>query len=230
MKSNMRVRILRQQSRESKPYMQEFYYERNNNQTISGMIEELNNEDDLKDIDGNTASRIEWEHSCLQGMCGACAMVVNGRPVLACETFIRDIRGDVITIEPLSKFPTIRDLVVDRSVVEDNLKKANAYIEENKASNPKYFEHMYAVGKCLQCGLCQEVCPNYNKGEKFFGASFANSCYLIAERSKTNGKDIRKAYNEHFENGCSKSLSCADVCPMNITTITSIARMNRGKL
>lgn len=225
----MKVKILRQKSPESMPYWQEFHYERNNEQTIVGLLDELNSIDNLRDVNGELAPRIDWECSCHQGMCGACAMVVNGRPVLACETFIRDIKKDIIVIEPLSKFSTIHDLVVDRSSMEDNLKKAYAFIEENKESNPKYFAQLYSVGKCIQCGLCQEVCPNYKSGEKFFGASFANNCFFIASRSKTREKEIRESYEKHFENGCSKSLSCSEVCPMNIITLTSIARMNRGK-
>ena len=61
-------------------------------------------------------------------------MVINGRPALACETFLRDLKGEVITVEPLKKFPTISDLVVDRGVIQENLKKTDAYIEEYKGS------------------------------------------------------------------------------------------------
>ena len=87
----MNVKILRQASPFNKPYWQEFTYERNDNQTVAGMLDELNYKDDLKDKDGNPAPRIQWECSCLQGTCGACAMVINHRPALACETVLRDI-------------------------------------------------------------------------------------------------------------------------------------------
>ena len=223
----MKVRILRQESPFSEPYWQEFCYEGSKDQSVAGMLDELNYKDDLKDIDGNPAPRISWECSCLQGMCGGCAMVINGRPALACETFLRDLKGEVITVEPLKKFPTISDLVVDRGVIQENLKKTDAYIEEYKGSDPKEYDHMYAAAKCLKCGLCLEVCPNYKEGENFYGAAFANDCYMIAARSKTMDKAMKDAYAKHFAKSCSKALSCVEVCPMQIPTLLSIARMNR---
>lgn len=225
----MRVKILRQASPVSEPYWQEFSCEYQGNQTVAGMLDELNYKGDLIDINGDPAPRISWECSCLQGMCGACAMVINNRPALACETFLRDLKGNTIVIEPLKKFPTICDLVTDRGVIQENLKKADAYIEEYNGAEAKEYEHMYAAGKCLKCGLCLEVCPNYSDGSTFYGAAFANDCYLIASRSASQGDAIRASYKANFAKGCSKSLSCADVCPMNIPTLASIAKMNRKK-
>ncbi len=225
----MRVKILRQASPVSEPYWQEFSYEYQGNQTVAGMLDDLNYKDDLFDINGDPAPRIGWECSCLQGMCGACAMVINNRPALACETFLRDLTGDTVVIEPLKKFATVCDLVVDRGVIPENLKKANAYIEEYKGSDAKEYEHMYAAGKCLKCGLCLEVCPNYKDGSTFYGAAFANDCYLIASRSSSRVNAIKDAYKKNFAKGCSKSLSCVDVCPMNIPTLASIAKMNRNR-
>jgi succinate dehydrogenase / fumarate reductase iron-sulfur subunit len=223
----MRVKVLRQSSPGSEPYWQEFSYERKDDQTIAGMLEELNYLDDLKDIHGNRAPRIKWECSCLQGMCGGCAMVINNVPALACETFLRDIKNDTVVLEPLRKFPTIADLMVDRSVIDDSLKKESAFIEEYKGADPKEYDHMYAAGKCLKCGLCLEVCPNYSGGKSFYGAAFANDCYLIASRSMTRDKLLKESYREHFAKGCSKSLSCAQVCPMKIPTLASISKMNK---
>lgn len=223
----MRIKVLRQKSPFSKPYWQEFDYTYKENQTVAGMLDELNYKDDLIDINGEPAPRIQWECSCLQGMCGGCAMVINNRPALACETFLRDIKGDTVVLEPLKKFTTICDLVVDRGIIQENLRKSNTYIEEYKGADPSEYEHMYAAGKCLKCGLCLEVCPNYKGGKSFFGAAFANDCYLIASRSGTMENVVKESYRTNFENGCSKALSCVDVCPMKIPTLASIAKMNR---
>ncbi len=227
-RAGMRIRVLRQKDSASKPYWQEFSYERNNDQTIAGMLEELNYLDDLKDISGKSAPRIRWEQSCLQGMCGACAMVINNTPALACETFLRNIKSDTVVLEPLRKFPVITDLIVDRSVIDSYLKKEGAFIEEYKGAPTSEYDHMYQAGKCLKCGLCLEVCPNYSGGRSFYGAAFANDCYLIAMRSGTRDTALTKAYQEHFERGCSKSLSCVDICPMKIPTLASISKMNRA--
>ena len=169
---------------------------------------------------------IRWECSCLQKKCGACAMVINGHPALACETFVRDL-GEEIVLRPLSKFPVISDLVVDRGVIQENLKASGDYIGEYTPPSPKEHAHQYAAAKCLKCGLCLEVCPNYGKGEHFYGAVFANDCYLVASTSKEQGESFRKEYAGHFAAGCSKSLSCMEVCPMQIPTIASMAKLNR---
>ncbi len=223
----MNVRILRTKAPGTEPYWETFTYDGPIDASIAGLLDYLNYKDDIVNIEGHSVPRIGWECSCLQGMCGGCAMVINGIPSLACETFIKDL-GNEITIEPLKKFFVVNDLVVDRGIIQENLKKTNAYIEEYKASDEGEYEHQYAASKCLKCGLCLEVCPNYIKGENFFGAAFANDCYLIATRSGSNDSAIKKEYSEHFAKGCSKSLSCMEVCPMKIQTIASIARLNRG--
>ena len=65
-------------------------------------------------------------------------------------------------------------------------------------------------------------------GRTFFGAAFANDCYLVASRNSAEGGRIRKIYAEHFGKTCSKSLSCMEVCPMKISTLASMAKLNRN--
>ena len=225
----MKVKILRQQGPAGKPYWQTFDYDGDKNASVAAVLDNINYRDDVIDSDGNPADRISWECSCLQGMCGACAMVINKVPRLACDTFLKDLKSDTVTIEPLRKFPVISDLVVDRGIIQDNLKKIDAYIGEYHKETEKDHELEYRIGRCLKCGLCLEVCPNYVKGENFYGPLFANDSYFIVSRSKGDRKQIRKDYDEHFAKGCSKSLACQKVCPMNIPTLASIAKMDRGK-
>ncbi len=224
---SMRVSILRQKSAESEPYREIFEYDGSPDNTIAVLLDHINYNDDITDIYGKRTDRISWECSCLQGICGACAMVINGVPALACETFVRDLKGEEIDIRPLSKFPVIRDLIVDRTSIHENLKQTNIYIGEYQPSEKSSHAQQYITAKCLKCGLCLEVCPNYVNGRNFFGAVFANDCYLAASRNRSKSKEIRGVYSKHFGADCSRSLSCMDVCPMKIPTITSIAMMNR---
>lgn len=156
-------------------------------------------------------------------------MVICGKPALACETFLRNLPKDEITLEPLRKFPTVSDLVVDRSIIQENLKVSGAWIEEYQPTDAKEHTHQYTAAKCLKCGLCLEICPNYSKGQRFYGAEFANDAYLVASRSANHKEEIREAYKKHFAKGCSKSLACEEICPMKIPTLASMAKLNRGK-
>lgn len=223
----MIVKIKRQRTPDSSPYWQNFLYDGPLHVTVSAVLDTINYTDDLFDTEGNSTDRIRWECGCLQAVCGGCAMVINGVPALACNTFVDEIKGKDLVLEPLSKFPVVADLIVDRSMIYENLNHAKAYIESRAVSSSKHYEQQYSVAKCLKCGLCLEVCPNYHPGGEFFGAVFANESYLLASQTEEKSSQIVKEYKTHFGAGCSKALSCQTVCPVGIETITSIMKMNR---
>ena len=225
----MLVRIKRQNAINKEIYWQTFEYkwDGNGNATVVTVLNALNYTDDLYDIDGNEASRIRWECSCMQGVCGGCAMVINNTPALACNTFLKDIKGELV-LEPLSKFPVIADLMVNRNIIYENLNKVEMYLDNEVQINDNN-SHRYSVAKCLKCGLCLEVCPNYSDGSNFFGAVFANDTYMLYSSQRKDKKNIVESYKKHFTAHCSKALSCQTICPANIETLTSILKMNKIK-
>ena len=113
----MIVKIKRQRNSDSQAYWQSFRYDGPKHVTVSSVLDALNYTDDLFDIDGKPAARIRWECSCMQAVCGGCAMVINGVPALACATFADEVKGKERVLEPLSKFPVVADLIVDRSII-----------------------------------------------------------------------------------------------------------------
>ena len=175
------------------------------------------------DESGQTAGAVAWECSCLQKKCGACAMLINGRPELACDARISDhINAEkgrtVITLEPLSKFPVIEDLRVDRSVMYDNLKDMKLYMNDSAdIRSQKSRDTAYDASRCLQCGCCLEVCPNFYAGGSFFGAAAAasGSRVLSSEPVKASS-ELRSEYSRHVFAGCGKSLACRNICPAGI--------------
>ena len=223
----MIVKIKRQGAPDAPSYWQSFVYDGPKHVTVSAVLDALNYTDDLFDTKGKPASRIRWECSCMQAVCGGCAMVINGVPALACSTFADAGKGEDLVLEPLSKFPVIADLMVDRSIIYQQLLLAKAYLDDCAVSGKGQHKQQYSVAKCLKCGLCLEVCPNYHPGGEFFGAVLANESYLIAHQSGESKPPIVKEYQKHFGEGCSKALSCQSVCPMEIETLTSIMKMNR---
>ena len=190
----------------------------------------INSQTPYRDEQGNVVAKISWEAGCLQKKCGACAMLINHRPALACDSFLKDAiskKNRVITLEPLSKFPVIKDLVTDRSVLFENLKTLRVWSEENAEIKEKDLDRAYEASLCLQCGCCLEICPNYNPEKLFFGAAgFAPQARLIAAFTKEDQSRLRKLYQKHIYSGCGKALSCIKVCPARIDLDHLLSRSN----
>ena len=198
-------------------YWQDFDYEPSGPEdTVAGALTRINASDDIRDASGNPAAPIMWECSCLQKKCGACAMVINGRPGLACDKKLSGL-GSVIRLEPLRKFPLVRDLVVDRSIMRENLKKMSAWLEDRSGLSAKDEDLACTASECLQCGLCLEVCPNFAAGGKFPGMAAAVSmARLLARLPDEQKKEASSLYEKRIFEGCGKSLACRNICPAKI--------------
>ena len=139
------LHIKRQKAGESVPYWEDFSYESTDEAaTVATALSTL---------------PVVWENSCLQKKCGACAMVIDGLPRLACDTRLKDLKKEMVTIEPLRKFPVIEDLMVDRTTMMEQLKKLSVWFSAPAESGGE--EMAFEASKCLQCGLCLEICPNF---------------------------------------------------------------------
>ncbi|MBQ6505670.1 MAG: 4Fe-4S dicluster domain-containing protein [Flexilinea sp.] len=211
------ILILRRENRNAKPYWQRFTYEpQTSDDTLASVLTALNAREDLQDADGNPAAPIRWECSCLQKKCGACAMVIDGRPRLACGARLSEFKK-TIRVEPLRKFPVVADLMVDRSVMFQNLKELQLWFESEANGKDKAMPIAYQSSRCLQCGCCLEVCPNFRPDGKFTGmASAVPMTRVLAQIPDTQKKEMTKAYRLHVYEGCGKSLSCRNICPAGL--------------
>ena len=158
---------------------------------------------------------VTWEHSCLQKKCGACAMVINNKPRLACDARLAELKGEIVTIEPLRKFPVIEDLLVDRASLMERLKSNRSWFQASASITGE--EIAFESAKCLQCGLCLEVCPNfYNEGDFGGMALMSGMSQIMSKAAKEQHKQLKKDYKKNVYNGCGKSLACRDICPAGI--------------
>jgi succinate dehydrogenase / fumarate reductase iron-sulfur subunit len=223
-----KIKILRLRKGEKESFWQTFSYEFDSEkETVATALTRLNEQETLCDLDGNQTEKICWQCSCLQKKCGACAMRINGVPKLACDTKLTDAQENIIQLEPLKKFPVVEDLMVDRSILFENLKQLKVWFEEETKAEDKKLEHIQEASRCLQCGCCLEVCPNFAPKGKFMGmAAGVPMTRLIMELPPSQKKEIYKNYRRHIYAGCGKSLSCKDICPAGIDTEHLLVKSN----
>lgn len=192
---------------------------------------------------GEKVSPVVWESGCLEEVCGSCSMLVNGYPRQACTALIEDIikkSGEkTIRLAPLSKFPLVRDLIVDRSRMFENLKKVHGWIDvgETSANNqpgPKIFPEkqkvMYHLSTCMTCGCCLEACPQVNSHSPFIGPAAISQARLFNANPIGHTQKalrLRPLMEEGGVSDCGNNQNCVKVCPKNIPLTDSIAAISR---
>lgn len=235
------LKIKRQDRPDSSPWWEEFKipYKPNMN-VVSVLMEVRKNPVNAK---GEKTNPVVWECNCLEEVCGACSMLINGHPRQACSALIDKIYektgfGTPIELEPFSKFPIIRDLMIDRQIMFDNLKKVKAWVPVDGSFSlgrgPRFEEKTrewaYELSRCMTCGCCMEACPNVNSKSKFIGPAAISQVRLF------NTHPIGAMHKEMrldalMEEGgiqeCGNSQNCVRVCPKEIHLTTSIADMNK---
>ena len=153
-------------------------------------------------------------------------MVINGKPGLACDANLSDL-GTVVRLEPLRKFPAIEDLMVDRSVLFRNLEEIRAWLSKEAEPSEKKNPTAHEASRCLQCGCCLEICPNFMPEGSFFGmASMVPAARILTQLPEDARKTLAKDYKKHIYEGCGKSLSCRDICPAGIDIEELMSRSN----
>lgn len=228
------LRIMRKKGPEDKGFWQDICFNvLDSEMTVASALTAINAAVDTecayKDSEGRKVEFIRWESSCLQKKCGACAMVIDGRPCLACDTKLEPFLAGkgVVTIEPLRKFPLVADLMVDRSRLQENLREMKVWPNGDMTVSDKNNKVSYDSSLCIQCGCCLEVCPNFDFSSSFFGAAaFVPATREMVNSEPSDRKEMRKSYSKNIYNGCGKSLSCKDICPRKIDTQSLLVRSN----
>lgn len=185
---------------------------------------------------------VAWEQGCLEEVCGSCSMLINGRPRQACTALIHQLiqasGSDTITLAPMTKFPLIKDLVVDRKQMFDNLKKVNAWVDTDDALDrgfgPKISqeiqETMYLLATCMTCGCCTEACPQINSHSAFIGPAAISQARLFNAHpvgKLMKQERLRPLMEEGGVSDCGNAQNCAAVCPKEIPLTESITLMQR---
>jgi succinate dehydrogenase iron-sulfur subunit len=229
------LRIKRQDTPESKPYWEEFElpFKTGMNVTSSLMDIALN----PVTREGKATTPVVYDSNCLEEVCGSCAMLINGRARMACSALIEQLEQPV-TIEPFTKFPVIRDLAVDRSVLFENLKAVKAWVPVDGTYDlgsgprmmPEEQEHTYPLSRCISCCCCMEACPQFNENTGFVGAAVISQVRLF--NTHPTGKALkRERLRALMGDGgiqeCGYAQNCVEVCPKDIPLTNSISNVGK---
>lgn len=221
-----------------KQYWEEFELEyQSGDNVISALMEIQKNP---VNREGKRVEPVAWEQGCLEEVCGSCSILVNGKPRQACTALIKTYmeQSNIITLAPFSKFPLIRDLVVDRTRMFEALKKIRGWIDadgswdrgKGPTLSPEVQDALYELSTCMTCGCCLEGCPQVNHKSKFIGPAAISQVRYF--NSHPTGKlSKRERLEEMMEDGgvtdCGNAQNCARVCPKNIPLTESIAVIGR---
>lgn len=232
---NIRLKIKRQENAGAKPYWEEFVvpYTPGHN-IISVLMEIQRNPVNSK---GEKTTPVVWECNCLEEICGACTMLINGQVRQACSALVDNLGTD-ITLEPMSKFPTIRDLHVDRQAMFEALKKVTAWIPidgtydmgEGPRMAPKDQEEGYRLAKCMTCGCCMEACPQFNSHSTFLGPSPIAQVRLFNLHPTGAMHRAHRLETLMGEGGiaqCGNAQNCVRMCPKEVPITKTLAELNK---
>ncbi len=187
--------------------------------------------------DGRETTTPVWESGCLEEVCGSCTILINGKVRQSCSALV-DKLAEPILLEPMSKFPLVRDLCVDRSRVFNDLKKVKAWVPidgtyslgAGPAMSQKLQEQRYPLSRCMTCGCCLEACPQYTPSNHFVGAAVISQARLFNDHP-TGAALKEERLDALMQDGgiadCGKAGNCVEVCPKDIPLLESIASVQR---
>ena len=220
------MRVLVQ--RDSGP--QEFEVPRHPSQTVLDVVTYIQ-----RKLDPTLAYR----YACRVGMCGSCAMTVNGVPRWTCRTHVdKVVRNDSLSIGPLRNLPVIRDLVTDMREFFDKWARAKGSFsgrttkEAPFAVVPPESKSRKAVDagiECIGCGVCYSACDVVAWNKDYLGPAALNRAWTLLkdERDENRLERLRAVAGDAGCHACHTHMSCTERCPKHISPTAAIAGLKR---
>jgi fumarate reductase iron-sulfur subunit len=215
---------------DSTPHMEVFRLNETDSMTLFIALNRIREEQDPS---------LQFDFCCRAGICGSCAMLINGKPDLACHTKTMDL-PDEITLLPLPVFKLIGDLSVDTGIWFRNMnERVRSWIHTDKVFDPaapeepmsnEKAEEIYELERCIECGCCVAACGRANMRADFMGAVAFNRIarFMTDPRDQRKTKDYFEVVgNEEGIFGCLGLLGCEDVCPKDIPLQDQLGALRR---
>ena len=189
----------------------------------------------IKDeLDGSLSFR--W--SCRMAICGSCGMMVNGKPALSCQTFVRDLLPGPVRVEALAHFPIERDLVVDVAAFVGKLESIKPYLiareprtlaQGEYLQTPAQLEQFEQYSACINCMLCYAACPQFGLDPDFTGPGVIALLHRYNADSRDGGSTQRMEVLNAEEGvwSCTAVGYCSEVCPKHVDPANAV---NQNKI
>ncbi len=231
----LKINVLRYnpQDPESRPHLQTFEVDEAPSMTLFVALNDIRDRQDPS---------LQFDFVCRAGICGSCAMLIDGRPGLACRTLTSSL-GEQITLAPLPFFELIGDLSVNTGKwMRGMSERLEAWIHTSEEVDvrrleermePELAEQIYELERCIECGCCLAACGTARMRENFVGAVGLNKIARLRldprdQRADADYYELIGDDNGVF--GCMSLLGCQDVCPKDLDLQTQIAYMRRKML
>src|SRR6202046_3473794 len=229
------IKIKRQPTPTSKPYWEEFSVPYRPNMNVISALMDIAADPVTKD--GKATTPITYDSNCLEEVCGSCAMLINGKARMACSALIDNLEQP-IRLEPFKKFPVVRDLAVDRSVLFENLKAVKAWVPIDGTYDlgpgprqiPQIQEERYPLSNCISCTICMEVCPQFNDATGFVGAATIAQAKLFnmdPSGAVLKEERLRALSGDGGIQECGFAQNCVQACPKQLPLTEAISDMGR---
>ena len=196
--------------------------------------------DGLHYIKENLDQTLAWRYSCRMGVCGSCAMFINGVPALACNTQILEIARADLALAPLPNFAIIRDLVPDlTSMFDKHLAIAPFIRRENEAEidnpegeyfqSPEDLEGYLQFSFCIKCGCCMAGCPTLATDTRYLGPMPLSQAFRYNADTRDGSQAARSEAVDapHGVARCHFAGECSRVCPKGVDPAKAIQLLKR---
>ena len=182
---------------------------------------------------------LSYRFACRVGMCGSCAMMVNGIPRWTCRTHVREVvRDNCLTIEPLRNLPVIKDLACDMGDFFNKWKRAEGQFKPRKSrqdpvenlspDSPKRIAASAAI-ECINCAVCYAACDVVSWNPEYLGPAALNRAWSLLNDERDSGQQsrLRAVASDAGCHNCHSHQSCATYCPNELNPTASIAGLKR---
>lgn len=193
--------------------------------------------DGLLEIQEKRDGFLAFRSSCERGRCGACAMRINGRVRLACETPVASARRGMVRVDPLPNLPVVKDLVVDMDAfwrkyeqIRPWLSPHVTYAARERHQTPEERARLDDYIACVLCGACYATCPAVRRTPWFLGpAALAKAYRFISDTREVDAAErLDDLDGHHGVWGCDTTFRCVRVCPKGVPPARAISAMRRA--